>query len=80
MIETARNLIPELVSQYLPETVEQSKLSKIRAMLGTAATELSDEQLETLTAQGEYLIDCWLDDYERQLFAGKTLQEMINAK
>jgi len=64
-------------TQFSPETVEQTGTSKARHLLGEAVKSMDEAQLETMVAQCEYLIDCWLDDYERKVFNGKTLSEMV---
>ena len=64
-------------TQFSPETVEQTKTSKVRQLLGESSKDMDEAQLETMVAQCEYLIDCWLDDYERNIFSGKTLSEMV---
>ncbi|MEO8581226.1 MAG: hypothetical protein ABI425_01455 [Patescibacteria group bacterium] len=68
---------PLELKQFMPETAEQTKINKVRHILGERAKTIEDSQLETLIAQCEYLLDCWLDDYERNLFDGKTLKEIV---
>jgi len=58
------------------ESQEKTKISKARQLLDQTAKDIPDEQLETFAAQFKYVINCWLDSYEKQLFDGKTLQEI----
>jgi hypothetical protein len=60
-----------------PQASEQTRTQKTRQILGDVANELLDEQLETYTVQFEYLVGCWLDVFEKNLFDGKTLKELL---
>lgn len=78
MTEVSSPALFQLATEFLPDTLEKSKIQKVRILLGSAVSEMSDEQLETFTAQCEYLLNCWLDEYERKIFAGKTLKELLS--
>jgi hypothetical protein len=65
-------------SAFYPESTQLTKANLARQMLGAAVSEMNDDQLEILVSQCEYLIDCWLDEYERNLLGGKTLKETLN--
>ena len=65
------------LNTILPQASEQTTTQKTRQILGEVANELSDEQLETYTVQFEYLVGCWLDVFEKNLFDGKTLKELL---
>jgi hypothetical protein len=41
---------------------------------------LSDEQVEVIAGQFQFLIDSWLDEFEKEIFDGLTLKEIINNK
>ncbi len=57
----------------------QTKADKARQILGGGAIDISDDQLEPFTAQIDYLVNCWLDTYERHIFKGKTLREITKS-
>lgn len=57
---------------------EDNKFMKMRKLLGKAAQGLSDEQIEALTINFQYLVDSWIDEYERKVFNGKLLREVLN--
>lgn len=78
MTEVSSPSLFQLATDYLPDTLEKSKIQKVRSLLGGAVSEMSDEQLETFIAQCEYLLNCWLDEYERKIFQGKTLKELLS--
>ena len=68
--------IENALESLLPE-FEETKMQKARGLLGKTGEKLSNDQLEVVVAQFEYLIGCWLDSYERELFDGKTLKDII---
>lgn len=55
----------------------ENKLAKARKILGEVATTLSDSQLQTHLTEFEFLLDCWMDEFERQIFDNKTLREVL---
>jgi hypothetical protein len=67
----------QALNSLISEPQEQSKTAKARAILGDTSSQYTDEQLECLVADFEHLADTWLDDFERQIFEGKTLQELL---
>ena len=60
-----------------PESPEETKLRKARAILGEVAKDISDEELAIYLTQFEYLLDSWLDIYEKQIFNNLTLQQLL---
>ena len=70
-IETAINNIFPLAS-------EENKTSRMRKALGETAQSLSNEQIETITTEFQFLIDSWMDEYEKEVFKGLTLKEVLN--
>ena len=70
-IETAINNIFPLAS-------EENKTSRMRKALGNAAKSLSNEQIETITTEFQCLIESWMDEFEKNVFSGLTLKEVLN--
>ena len=70
-IETALNKI-------LPLSSEETKIIRMRKALGETAQILSNEQIENITTEFQFLIDSWMDEYERDVFSGMTLKEVLN--
>ena len=56
---------------------EETRIQKARLIMGDDVKDLSDEDLEVFLTEFQYLIDCWLDEYEKQVFNNKTLRELI---
>lgn len=64
-----------------PEQKRQDKeLSKVREALGELASQFSDAEIREIIADMDYLVTQWLDDFERTLFDGQALKELIHEK
>jgi hypothetical protein len=57
---------------------QQKTILEAREILGDSAKELSDEQVYDLVNEIQYLVDSWLEEYEKKVFDGKTLNELLN--
>ncbi|MDO8618694.1 MAG: hypothetical protein Q7R49_01980, partial [Candidatus Daviesbacteria bacterium] len=57
---------------------QQKTILEAREILGDSAKELSDEQVYDLVNEIQYLVDSWLEEYERKVFDGKSLNELLN--
>jgi hypothetical protein len=52
-------------------------IEKAKALLGDAAKKMTDDDLNDSCVEMQYLVETWLDDYERSIFDGKTLRELL---
>jgi len=39
---------------------------------------MDDEKLKTTVVEMQFLVEIWLDDLEKQIFEGKTLNELLS--
>jgi hypothetical protein len=62
--------------QSFSSTKEETRLEKARKILSVVGKELVDEELDSYLTQFNFLVDSWLDEYERLLFNNKTLIEL----
>jgi hypothetical protein len=60
-------------SSFYPEPKEESKIDKARAILGEIVKDMLDEELANYMTMFEYLIEGWLDQYERELFVCRKI-------
>ena len=72
--------IEKAVNKIFTTDKEQNKVDRARKILGESGKEITDEQLENYVSEFEYLANCWLEIFERQVFEGKTLEELLRAK
>jgi hypothetical protein len=73
-------LIKNVLNSVFPQQSEENKITRTRRILGETAKTISDEQVECITTEFQFLIDAWLDEYEKEVFNGMTLKEVLNEK
>ncbi len=66
------------LNSILPTRPEETNVIRTRKMLGETAQELSDEQIECIVSEFQFLINSWLDEYEQDVFNGMTLKEILH--
>lgn len=60
--------------------IEDKDIEEARKILGETVKDLTDEELKDHLVETKYLIETWLDDYERTIFNGKTLNELLSGQ
>jgi len=65
------------LNAIFPQPEEQTKLERAKAILGDLSKSYSDEKLENLVSDFEYLAESWLDLFEKESFEGMTLRELL---
>lgn len=73
--------LEQSLDELFPEQKhEQKDIQKAKETLGSLAAEFSPEQLKDTIVEIKYLCESWLDEFERQIFKGKTLAELLHEK
>lgn len=72
--------IENAINSIFPQQTEENKIIRTRTLLGKVGKTLPDEQIECINTEYQFMIDTWLDEYEKALFNGTTLQEILNDK
>lgn len=57
---------------------QQKTILEAREVLGDSAKDLTDEQVYELVTEMQYLVDSWLEEFEKKVFDGKTLNELLD--
>jgi hypothetical protein len=65
------------LKSIFPTQQEENRLIKARRVLGKTVEPISDEELETYLTEFQFLLEEWLDMFERQIFDNKTLRELL---
>ncbi len=69
------------LDELFPEQqYDEKRIQKAREILGEVTDRYTAEQLRDIVTEIQYLVDTWLDDFERQVFAGKTLKELLHER
>jgi len=74
------NVLDSSFNRIFSQNPEEKIVLQMRRMLGEKANTLSDEKVECLATEFQFLINAWLDEYERDIFEGMTLKEVLNEK
>ena len=62
------------------DSKKTTTVEEARKILGKTAEGMSDEQIQDQLTKIKYLAESWLDEYERSIFEGKTLNELLSSK
>ncbi len=73
---------PQIIAEHtlnslFPTPAEENKIQQARHMLKDTGKSQTDEQIQTVIAEFEFLINEWLDEYEKHVFEGKTLKDLL---
>lgn len=80
-LEKRTSSIASTLNQMFPEQEHDEKgVKRAKEILGDLAKEFSDSELKDVVAQFEYLAESWLDDFEREIFEGLTLREVLHER
>ena len=73
--------ISQSLEAIFPEQKQADKRIKLaKEALGSLATQFTETELNDVITEVEYLTESWLDEYERNIFDGLTLQELLHEK
>ncbi len=71
--------IYEQVNHLFNEKDQQEKsVQEARDILGESAKDLTDSDVYDLVNEVQFLVDTWLEEYERETFDGKTLNQLLS--
>lgn len=69
----------EQINELFNAQDEREKaILEAKEILGDSAKELTDDQIYEMVCEMQFLADSWLEEYEREVFDGKTLIELLN--
>ncbi|MBI2600009.1 hypothetical protein HYW43_03775 [Candidatus Daviesbacteria bacterium] len=68
----------QLNQLFSDQNKQQKDIQEARDILGESAQDLTDNQVYDLVNEIQFLVDSWLEEYERKVFDGKTLNELLN--
>lgn len=78
---TKENPIEKQLDDLFPEQKHEDKtIKRTKELLGNLVNKFSDYEIQTIATEIEYLCETWLDTYERTIFKGQTLNELLNTE
>jgi len=73
--------ISQTLDELFPEQERYNKDIKLaKQALRDLAWELNPEQLKDIVTEVQFLCESWLDEFERTVFDGLTLKELLHEK
>ncbi|OGK21960.1 hypothetical protein A2866_06105 [Candidatus Roizmanbacteria bacterium RIFCSPHIGHO2_01_FULL_39_8] len=72
--------LDNLLLNMFPQNKDKNRIIQTRKLLGKTAENLSNEQIHCIVTKFQFLINSWLDEFEKEVFGGKTLKEVLNEK
>lgn len=76
-ILTRRQYFESSLGSLFLNDKKENKLQKARAILKETADNISDDELTIYLTEFQSLLDGWLDIFEKQIFNGKTLDQVL---
>jgi hypothetical protein len=67
----------DAIHSIFPTQQEENRLQKARQVMGDEVKDLTDEDLEVYLTEFNFLLDAWMDEFERTVFNNKTLQQVL---
>lgn len=77
MINSDQGTYDQINQLFNEQDKQQKEIQEAREILGDSANDLTDAQVYDLVNEVQYLVDSWLEEYERKAFDGKTLDEVL---
>ena len=78
--EISQSLSQSLDNLFPEQQYDEKNLQKTKEILGEIADEFTDIQLKGIVGEVQFLAESWLDDFERKIFKGMTLKELLHEK
>lgn len=73
--------VSESLDAMFPEQKHQDReVAKTKEILGKLADSFTELQLKEIVTDIDFLVEGWLDEFEREKFGGKTLKELLHEK
>lgn len=73
--------ISESLDVMFPEQKRQDReIAKTKEILGKLADLFTTSQLKEIVTDIDFLVESWLDEFERKKFGGKILKELLHEK
>ncbi len=75
--DNRQGIYEELNQYFNDQNKEQKAILEAREILGDCTESLTDEEIYNLASEAQYLVDCWFEEFEKSIFFGKTLNDLL---
>lgn len=73
-----RGIYEQLNQVFTQQDLERKIILEGRDILEESSENLTDEEVYNLVTTVKFLIDTWLEEFERSIFDGKTFNELFH--
>lgn len=80
VIDNTKPIKDSLEALFPEQQYDDKDIQKVKEILGPIANQFSQPELRDIVAETQFLISSWLDDFERGIFNGLTLNELLHEK
>lgn len=76
----SQSLTKSLDDLFPEQAHEEKAMKRAKEVLGSVGETLIDEQLRDIVSEVQFLVTTWLDDFEKSIFKGLTLRELLHER
>lgn len=76
-LHISQGVYDQINNNFNEKNNEQRIVQEARDVLGESADKMDDEKVYDMVVEMQYLVDTWLEEFEKDVFDGKTLKEII---
>lgn len=77
LVKSSQSNLEAIIRQAFPTQQEETRLQSARRIMGEVLVDISDDELEVCLTEIRFLLDAWINEFERELFNNKTLQQVL---
>jgi hypothetical protein len=78
---TTNKSIERYLDDLFPEQKREDKtIKRTKEILGSLGNKMTEDQMQDVASEVQFLITTWLDEFERQIFNGQTLKELLHER
>ena len=78
--EISESLRQSLDNLFPEQQFDEKSVQKAKEILGELTEQLTPDQFKDTVTEMQFLANSWLDDFERKIFKGLTLKELLHEK
>ncbi len=79
-VQTTTSEVFSLDAIFDQQQFEDKNIQKAKQILGSVADSYESDELRDVVTEIQFLVENWLDTFERTIFDGLTLKEMLHEK
>lgn len=78
--ETPKSINESLNEMFPEQQRDEKEIKQAKEILGELTSAYTPNQLKDAVTEIKFLAETWLDDFEREIFQGRTLKGLLHEK